>query len=83
MYHLHKRDVCAGFCVHQRACLLFFYFLQMQLCSLCQFQAAVTQGRQRGGGWLCARDLEEKASPAKLVAIPTGPIKVIDYLTPL
>lgn len=52
-------------------------------CSFCQLQAAVAQGKRRGGGWFCARDLEEEISSAKLVAIPTGPIKVIDYLTPL
>lgn len=40
-------------------------------------------GEARGGGWFCARDSEEEVSSAKLVAIPTGPIKVIDYLTSL
>lgn len=35
------------------------------------------------GGWFGARDLEEEevSSAAKLVAIPSRPIKVIDYLT--
>lgn len=52
----------------------------MQLCGLCQLQAAIAQTKQRGGGWYCARDLEEEISSAKLVAIPCSPIKVIDYL---
>lgn len=55
----------------------------MHLCNLCQLHLAVAQGKQRVGDWFCARDLEEEISSAKLVAIPTSPIKVIDYLTPL
>lgn len=54
----------------------------MQLSNLCQLQAAIAQRKQRGGDWFCAKILEEEKGSAKLVAIPTGPIEVIDYLTP-
>lgn len=58
----------------------------MHLCSSCQLPAAVGRvGESGDGGWFGARDLEEEevSSSAKLVAIPSRPIKVIDYLTRL
>lgn len=60
----------------------------MHLCSSCQLPAAVGRVGESGGGdggWFGARDLEEEevSSSANLVAIPSRPIKVIDYLTRL
>lgn len=51
----------------------------------CQLPSVVGESGGGDGGWFGARDLEEEevSSPAKLVAIPSRPIKVIDYLTRL